>query len=66
MSSVIYKFACPLCGAPIESTESVNLHESHQPDGTLIHVRIHAGSRLIHECARANETASPRVSAVPQ
>jgi hypothetical protein len=57
MSSVIYKFACPLCGAAIESTESVSLEENHEADGTLVHVRIHGGARVIHECARPNQTA---------
>jgi hypothetical protein len=65
MSSVIYKFACPLCGVAVEA-KSVNMEQTHEPDHTLVHVRIHDGGRVIHECDRSNRSAAPRVLAVPQ
>ena len=65
MSSAIYKFSCPLCGTAIEA-KSVDMEQTHVPDHTLVHVLIRDGGRLIHECARANEGAAPRMVAVPQ
>jgi hypothetical protein len=66
MSSMIYRFRCPLCGTAIEAHESVEMHETHLPDRTLVHVRIHDGHRLIHECqARAKNRdlqLGPRMS----
>jgi hypothetical protein len=50
MSSTMYKFHCPLCGTAIASTESVELEEEHDTHGKLVHVRIHDGARVVHEC----------------
>ena len=65
MSSVIYKFACPLCGAAI-AAKSVNMEQTHDPDETLVHVRIHDSGRVIHECARPHQGVAPRMVAVPR
>jgi hypothetical protein len=58
MSSIMYEFVCPLCGTPIEATESVGLDETHEPNRTLVKVRIHDGARLIHECQAAPQSRS--------
>ena len=66
MSSVMYKFSCPLCGAAIRATRSVDMEQLHAPDHRLIHVLIRDGGRAIHECARPNEGVAPSMVAVPQ
>ena len=53
MTAMLYRFRCPLCHTPIETTKTVEIHETHA-HRTLVHVRIRGGRRLIHECGAAS------------
>lgn len=54
MTAMLYRFACPLCNAAIETTKTVEIQETHGAKRTLVHVRILGGSVLIHECDAAS------------
>jgi hypothetical protein len=58
-----YNFPCPLCGTEVEAPESVMLDEAHEPDGTLVGMRIHHGSDVIHECELRPDSSMPSRSA---
>src|SRR5260370_15658464 len=59
MSTMLYKFPCPICGTEIESSNSVTLDETHDDDGTLAAVRIHYGADVIHECEAVLRPSTP-------
>jgi hypothetical protein len=58
-----YVCPCPVCGTDIETPESVMLDETHEPDGTLLRVRVHHGSDVIHECELRPDSSMPSRSA---
>ena len=59
MTTMLYKFPCPICGTEIESSNSVTLDETHDDDGTLAAVRMHYGADVIHECEAALRPSTP-------
>jgi hypothetical protein len=59
---MLYEFPCPLCGTKLESDETVELDETHEPDGTLVRMRVHHGAHVLHEC----ETTPRSIDVVPE
>jgi hypothetical protein len=66
MAATLYRFACPLCGTPIDTTATVNIRETHTADGSLVAVRIRGGSELLHQCEATSSSAlTDRISTPP-